>query len=250
MGMKYLAKLEELEEIPVLCDVDPYKNVKKYPFYCHFGDVKEKIKRVIVAINPENHVEVAREFLSRGIPVLLEKPPAKSSEEFSAIAHSPLLEVSEIELYSFPVRNFPKGLEVSEILIERLNRGRGYINPLWDLAWHDLYVLQYLFGDIELKGGSDGDVWELEGTAGGVPFLLRVAWEYEGEVTRRWVLQGKEEIEMNFLTEELRIGEKVFRKGSGDKLRDMVGDFIAGRRREGSAQRALRNLELLESLFV
>ena len=249
MGMKYLAKLEELEELPVLCDIDPYKNVNRYPFYCHFGEVKEEVKKAIVVVDPQHHVEIAREFLERGIPVLLEKPPAMRSEEFRKIWEDPNLEISEIELYSFPVKNFPENVEVSEILIERLNRGRGYINPFWDLAWHDLYLLQYLFGEVEIDSFKEGDVWELEGEAGGVPFRLRVAWEYKGNVVRRWLLKTSEgEILMDFLKEEITINGKVKRKKDGDKLREMVSDFLSGRRREGSTLRALRNLELLEEI--
>ena len=250
MGMKYLAKLEELEELPVLCDVDPYKNVRRYPFYCHFGDIKEDIKRAIVAVNPEHHVEIAGEFLERGIPVLLEKPPAKTSIQFRRIAQNEGLEVSEIELYSFPVKNFPRDLKVESIHIERLNRGRGYINPLWDLAWHDMYILQYLFGELELENFSEGEVWELTGRAGGVPFKLRVAWEYKGDVVRKWTVKTSQgEVVMDFLKEEIAHGGKVLKKKEGDKLREMVDDFLKGRRREGSALRALRNLELLESLL-
>ncbi len=250
MGMKYLAKLEELEEIPVLCDIDPYKNINKYPFYSHFGDVKEEIKRVIIAVNPEHHVEIAQKFLEKGIPVLLEKPPAKSSREFARICNNPKLEISEIELYSFPVKNFPKNVSVKEILIERLNKGKGYINPLWDLAWHDMYILQYLFGDIELLDVKTGEVWELEGKAGGVPFRLRVAWEYKGDVIRRWRLRTADagEIILDFLKEELIYNGKTLRKTHGDKLKEMVSDFLEGMKREGSTLRALKNLKLLESL--
>ncbi len=249
MGMKYLAKLEELKELPVLCDIDPYKNISRYPFYCHFGEIKEDIRKAIVVVDPKHHVEIAKEFLSKGIPVLLEKPPARRSEEFREIWEDPNLEVSEIELYSFPVKNFPKGLEVEEILIERLNRGRGYINPFWDLAWHDLYILQYLFGDVKVDSFREGEIWEMEGSAGGVPFRLRVAWEHKGEVVRRWLLKtGEGEVLMDFLREEITINGEIRRKREGDKLREMVSDFLSGRKREGSALRALRNLELLESI--
>ena len=249
MGMKYLAKLEELQEFPVLCDIDPYKNVERYPFYCHFGEIKESIRRVIVAVNPEHHVEIAESFLERNIPVLLEKPPAKESEEFRRIWKNKNLEISEIELYSLPVKAFPKGVRVREIYIERLNRGRGYINPLWDLAWHDLYVLQYLFGDIELLEAKEGEIWELEGRSGGIPFRLRVAWEYKGEVSRRWEVKTEEgSILMDLFKEEIRYNGKSIRRREGDKLMEMVSDFLKGRRREGSTERALRNLELLESL--
>lgn len=247
MGMKYLAKLEELSALPVLCDVDPYKNVKKYPFYCHFGEVKEDLKGVIVAVDPVHHVEIAESFLEEDIPVLLEKPPAPTSEEFRKIHTHPQLQVSEIELYSFPVKHLPKDIKPTSILIERLNKGRGYINPLWDLAWHDLYVLQYLFGDVEVFSVSEGKVWEMEGKVGGVPFKLRVAWEYEGGVVRRWTLNtDRREVILDFLREEIIIGDQVMRKKSGDKLREMVEDFLKGKNREGSSVRALKNLEILE----
>ncbi|MFN3598854.1 MAG: hypothetical protein ACK4VK_03850 [Aquificaceae bacterium] len=36
------------------------------------------------------------------------------------------------------------------IKIERFGRGRGYISPLWDLAWHDLYLLQRISQDIKI----------------------------------------------------------------------------------------------------
>ncbi len=249
MGMKYLAKLEQLEELPVLCDIDPYKNPNKYPFYCHFGDIKEEIKGVIVAVDPEHHVQIAREFLLRGIPVLLEKPPARSSKDFRTIAGYENLEVSEIELYAFPVRKFPKDIEVGNILIERLNRGRGYINPFWDLAWHDLYVLQYLFGDVTVDSYGTGDVWELRGYAGGVPFLLRVAWNYPGQVKRAWTLETEAgPVVMDFLKNEISFEGNSLRVHGEDKLMRMVEDFLKGKKLEGSSRRALRNLELLESL--
>jgi len=253
MGSKYLLKLQEMGIIPVLCDLNPEKTdlCEVCPFYCHFGDVKEDISRVIIAVNPEDHVQVASEFLSRGIPVLLEKPPASTSEEFRKISDDPNLEVSEIELYSHPVRAYPENLKPDFISIERLNRGRGYINPLWDLAWHDLYILQFLFGDIDLTDYSSGDVWTLKGSAGGIPFELKTAWEYKGDVSRKWILEttSGEKVVMDFLKEELTVNGRITRREKGDKLGEMVEDFLRGRRREGSSLRALRNLELLESLL-
>jgi len=255
MGSKYLRKLRELHVKPVVCDTDPQKSklCKDCPFYRNIDDVKEKISRAIVAVNPENHVRVAEKLLDRGIPVLLEKPPALSSEEFLKIANNPLLEISEIELYSEVVKSFPSKLNPKEILIERLNKGSGYINPLWDLAWHDFYILQYLFGDIKLENVSkNGVVWEVKGKVKGeIPFTLRVAWNYPDEQVRRWsVKTDKEDIVMDFQREEITYGD--FKKGRiyGDKLREMVQDFVEGIRREGSRERALKNLRLLEKLKI
>ncbi len=251
MGSKYLNKLKEFNIKPVLCDIDPSKNslCGECPFYCHFGDVKEEVSRVIVAVDPQDHVEIASKFLSEGVPVLLEKPPATSSREFESIYTSHLLEISEIEAYSYPVRNLPRDLKVEEIRIKRLNRGRGYIDPFWDLAWHDLYLLQILFGKVEVKTFRKGDVWKMEGEAGGIPFTLKVAWEYKGEAVRRWDLStDRGEVVLDLLKEELVLFGRRTRRQRGDKLKEMVEDFLKGVKREGSARRAMENLRILESL--
>jgi predicted dehydrogenase len=251
MGSKYLKKLKDLNIRPVLCDIDPSKNLLcgECPFYCHFGDVKEEVSRVIVAVDPEDHVSIAKEFLRKGIPVLLEKPPAVSSREFEDIWEDPNLEISEIELYSYPVKRIPKGLEVKSIKIERLGKGRGYIDPFWDLAWHDLYVMQYLFGEVEVTSSRKDGVWEMEGYARGIPFTLRVAWEYGGEPVRRWVLETAEgPVVLDMLREELVLGGRHYSRDRGDKLLEMVTDFLKGVRREGSTARAMKNLRILESL--
>jgi predicted dehydrogenase len=253
MGSKYLRKLEELSLKPILCDIDRNKiKDSGHPFYCHYGDVSEKLGGVIVAVDPQEHVKIAKEFLDKGIPVLLEKPPSLRSEEFKSIADNPLLEISEVELYSEAVKNFPLHLEVKSIYIERLNRGRGYINPVWDLAWHDLYILQYLFRSVNLRQVREGKVWTIEGTAGeGIPFRIKLAWNYEGEVSRRWKVEtlSGEEIVMDFYKEEIRYNGVVRTREWGDKLREMVIDFVQGVRREGSRERALRNLELIENIL-
>jgi len=255
MGTKYLRKLKELNLAPILCDIDPEKAgvCGECPFYCHVGDVKEEVQKVIIAVDPKDHVKLAKDFLERGVPVLLEKPPALSSKEFLEIANNPLLEISEIELYSEAVKNFPSNFEPKEILIERLNKGRGYINPLWDLAWHDLYILQYLFGDVEVENVAKRDnFWELTGKVKErIPFTLRVAWEYPGEQRRIWKVKGNEdEVLMDFGKEEILYRGVKRSRLFGDKLREMVEDFLKGIRREGSRERALKNLKILEELRV
>jgi len=255
MGSKYLKKLQELNLKPVVCDTDPRKAkfCKDFVFYRNIDDIKEAISHAIVAVNPENHVKIAKELLDRGIPVLLEKPPALSSEEFLKIADNPLLEISEIELYSEVVKSFPFQINPREILIKRLNKGSGYINPLWDLTWHDFYILQYLFGDIKLENVSKNQmVWEVKGKVKGeIPFTLKVAWNYPNGQVRKWIVKtDKEDIVMDFQREEITFGNFRKRRVYGDKLKEMLQDFLEGIRREGSRERALKNLRLLENLQI
>ncbi|QWK13214.1 MAG: Gfo/Idh/MocA family oxidoreductase [Aquificota bacterium] len=243
MGRKYLSKLEELGQKLVACDIDLQKATDKYPFYCHLGEVKEELKAVIVAIDPIAHVSVSENFLEKGIPVLLEKPPALSIKDFEKIYHYPNLYVSEVETFSSCLKFFPK--KVENIQIERLGKGKGYISPLWDLAWHDLYLLQLFFEDIKIERLTVNKVWELHGRADDVPFSIRTAWQYP-EPSRRWVINGGQVI-LDFAREEVRVGNKlIHREEKRDKLRLMLESFIKGDFDHKSRERAKKNLMLLE----
>lgn len=244
MGNKYFWKLEQLGERLVLCDLDPSKEKKPHPFYCHFGDVQEELKAVIVAVNPEEHVKIAEEFLKKGIPILLEKPPALSSEEFMRIEGYRGLYISEVESYSVCTEFMRKPRR--SLQIERFGRARGYISPLWDLAWHDLYLLQRIWEEIVLERVEIGNgVWTLMGYAEDVPFSIRVAWEHP-QPRRLWNID--DELLLDFGEERVYMGGKVVMEEKRDKLRLMLEDFLSGKWDTGSVKRAMKNIKLLESL--
>ncbi len=242
MGKKYLSKLEDMGEKLVLCDKDPSKDTGKHPFYCHFGDIDEELKAAIIAIDPYMHVEVAQKFLEKGCHVLLEKPPALSSHDFERINSYPNLYVSEIETFSSCIRYFPKDLE--EIRIERLGSGRGYISPLWDLAWHDLYMLQLFFEDIRIESFKKDKAWNIEGKADGVMFRLSVAWEYPSS-SRKWLINGGELV-LDFAKEKVWKEEELILQEKRDKLKMMLESFLRGEYDTKSRERAMRNIKLLE----
>ena len=244
MGNKYFWKLEQMGEKLILCDVDPSKEKKPHPFYCHFGDVKEELRAVIVAVDPREHVGIAKEFLKRGVPVLLEKPPALSSEEFENIKDYQGLYVSEIESYSVCVEFLRKPKK--SLRIQRYGRGRGYISPLWDLAWHDLYLLQRISKNISLEDISvEENVWTIRGLLDHVPFSLSVAWEHP-DPKRVWYID--EEIVLDFGQERVYQDGKLIKEGNRDKLKLMVEDFLQGKFDRESVERAYTNLKLLEKL--
>jgi len=106
-----------------------------------------------------------------------------------------------------------------------------------------------LFGDVQIRRAEEGEIWELEGTVSHIPFRIRVAWNYRKDVTRRWVVQTDGgTVIMNFLREEIICNGHIKKRTGGDKLREMVSDFLKGSKRRGSTARAMRNLEVLESL--
>lgn len=244
MGNKYFWKLEQMGERLVLCDIDPTKGKDGHPFYCHFGEVVEPLKAVIVAVNPQEHVSIAEKFLRDGLPVLLEKPPALSLEEFERISHYRNLYISEVEGYSVCAEFLRKPRE--SLRIERLGRAKGYISPLWDLAWHDLYLMQRVCEDVRLESLKvEGNLCILEGYADGVPFSLSVAWEHP-QPRRRWYIDG--ELILDFGEERVYKKGELLREEKRDKLRLMVESFLKGSYDRKSVERARGNLLLLEKL--
>ncbi|MCS6876057.1 MAG: Gfo/Idh/MocA family oxidoreductase [Aquificaceae bacterium] len=244
MGNKYFWKLEHMGEKLVLCDIDQTKSKDNYPFYCHFGDIKEELKAVIVAVDPKNHTEIAREFLQRGVPVLLEKPPALSSEEFKTIVDYDGLYVSEVESYSVCVEFIRKPKRY--LKIERFGKGKGYISPLWDLAWHDLYLLQKVTCNIRIESLEvNGGVWRVVGFADDIPFELSVAWEHP-QPRRVW--QIDEELLLDFGEERVYENHRLIKEEKRDKLKLMIEKFLSGSFDRGSVLRAYENLKILQNI--
>jgi UDP-N-acetylglucosamine 3-dehydrogenase len=259
MGRKYLNKFLELGLKPTLCDINEKlkEEFKEFNFYCFYDEI-EKHDKVFVAVNPKYHPRIAEYYLSKGSYVFLEKPPALNYEEFKKLVEkfgSENLGVSEIERYSYAVKGFEVPKKVKSIEIFRLNRGKGYINPIWDLAWHDFYLLLYLFGDFEMTETSKiGEYhYTIEGfTEKGIPFRLSVAWNYPKEVKRYWSIKTeKGEIVLDFLNERrLENGKVTSERKEKDKLREMVEDVLENRYDASSVKRALKILKKLEILTI
>jgi hypothetical protein len=255
MGKKYLRKFEELGLKPTLCDIDASlkEKFKEFPFYCFHGDIEGTPEKVFIMVDPVYHREIAEYFLSKGSYVFLEKPPALSFGEFYNLVEKygkESLGVSEIERYSPVVKNFFLSPAVEHIEIKRLNKGKGYVNPLWDLGWHDLYLLlsslpfpqkdgKLLLKEVEKLSSFYWKVFgEIHGEDFKIPFSLEVAWNYEGEPRRFWkILKNSGEVKIiDFLSSKV------------DKLLIMVKEVLEGRYPSESVDRALMILKALEEI--
>jgi len=249
MGSKYLKKFLERGIEPAVCDLDLSKAPAGLRFYRDFEKIDFVPDLVVAAVDPRNHPRIARRFLPEGSKVFLEKPPAPSSAEFRPLAerYEGSLFVSEIERYSKALEGF-KTKGVTSIEIRRLNPKRGYLDPLWDLGWHDFYLLLDLFKDLGIKRVSkSGFHYRVEGFAGGVPFTYEVAWDAE-RPERVWRLEtSKGEVVLDFLREErFENGKRVSFRSEGDKLGEMIDDLLKEAYDPASARRAVKVLEVLE----
>ncbi len=248
MGLKYLRKLEELNVNIRISDVDEGKaEGLPYPFIYNLEDVPESTTHAIVAIDPKDHVEVSSTLLKKGIKVLLEKPPALNSKDFEKIKDEENLYISEIELYNPCILNLKDKLKgIKRIESKRLNKGIGYFSPLWDLAWHDLYIMDFLAGDIKIeKAEGKGFFRKVKGFAGSVPFTLEVAWKHEGDVERSMMLNG---YKIDFVEGVIYEGDKNICENKKDKLKLMVTAFLNGTYLKGSKERASRIIRELEKI--
>ena len=134
-----------------------------YPHLLATEDFHELIDRgveaVVIATPPATHFEIARECLDHGLHVLVEKPlTLNSAQAEDLIASAKAKQRTLMVGHTF---EFNSGVQALKNLIDkgelgkilyidsaRLNLGlfQKDINVLWDLAPHDISILNYILG--------------------------------------------------------------------------------------------------------
>ncbi len=255
MGSKYVNKFNELMLDYVLVDSDIQKlnhyppNIKKFTNIDQA--MEEGLDAVFIATSPQSHIPLAKVFLNEGINVMVEKPPSLSRRDFEealdlAYKKNVFFSVSEIELKSSSVRNLYINEDVGIVEGYRLNLGKGYINPFFDLAWHDLYIFSYLFGNFKLKNVEIiSNIAKVEAVGEKTDFILEVAWLHP-YVKREWNLKTSQgNINLNFVEDKITYPSgKVVEKDNQDKLRLMIKEFLENPSYESS----LRSLNILKEI--
>jgi predicted dehydrogenase len=154
-------------QLAALCDLDARRLEElgaQYPSarqYTEPGDLlaDDEIDAIAIATPVASHLELARGALEAGKHVLVEKPFTSSSsdaEELLAIAAAAdrVLMVDHVFLYSPAVRKLGElcaSGQLGDLLFidsVRINLGmfQHDVNVLWDLAPHDLSIIDYLLG--------------------------------------------------------------------------------------------------------
>lgn len=261
MGSKYVNKFRELGLDYVLIDTQA-SQFEKYPEdvpkYTDLDKAlsKEDIKFLFVATSPISHIPIAKKVIERNINVMIEKPPALDRRDFEetleyAIKNNVFLSVSEIELNSSSVRNLKIENNIEKVEGYRLNLGKGYINPFFDLAWHDLYIFSYLFGNSSIKNVKiEGNQVEVKAQSDSTELDLKVAW-LNPFLKRNWILKSKDNfITLDFVEDKILYPSgKVIEKDNIDKLKLMIENFIKKPSYE-SSYRALNILKEIEKLKI
>jgi predicted dehydrogenase len=120
----------------------------------------QEVNGVVIATPAGTHFELAREALSAGKHVFVEKPLATKVSEVDELdrlakARDLLVVAGHTFIYNAAVRYVKKLLDAGElgeiryIYSQRLNLGRirSDIDALWNFAPHDISIIQYWLGD-------------------------------------------------------------------------------------------------------
>jgi predicted dehydrogenase len=144
---------------------------------------KREIDAVAIATPPGTHFEIAMKALEAGKHVFVEKPLALSSPECtkliaSAAEHKLTLMVGHTFVYTAAVNKVKELIEAGElgdiyyISTERVNLGifQDDINVIWDLAPHDVSILNYVLDSMPESVSAEGHSY-IRGDAEDVAFL-------------------------------------------------------------------------------
>jgi len=158
-------------ELVKICEIsnDRRNFIKNlYPKIHSTDDVNEilndnKIDAVIIATPVSSHYKLAMKVLNSNKHVLIEKPMAQTTQEVEKIAFKSnekklVAMVGHTFLYNSAVRYIKKLIkqnilgEIRYIYSQRLNLGRirNDVNALWNLAPHDISIIQFWLDNPEI----------------------------------------------------------------------------------------------------
>jgi predicted dehydrogenase len=134
---------------PKVDEVRPLAERFEIPLYADYRDLFDKVDAVSIAVPTRLHFEVAREFLERGIHVLLEKPIAPDyaqAEELFRVARSggAILHVGHVERFNGAVQEIQKIID-RPLLIECRR-----IGPYAKRIIDDGVVLDVMIHDLDI----------------------------------------------------------------------------------------------------
>jgi predicted dehydrogenase len=170
IGIGYWGKiiLRNLESMGkkniVVCDTT-FSNEKKYQDYEAFNDYKQlDCDHVFITTPTSTHYEICKYFLEKEVKIFCEKPLTTLSSEAEelyniAFQKNTILFTNWIFTYNSHIETIKRDYEsgklgnIRSVSMNRLNLGpeRFDVNARWDLASHDISIIQYLFSKKPVK---------------------------------------------------------------------------------------------------
>jgi predicted dehydrogenase len=143
---------------------------------------------VVIATPAHTHYELAKQALEAGKHVLVEKPITTRSDQGEELcrlakANGLVLLVGHIFLYNAAVRFVKRSIDAGElgrvyyVSMVRTNLGpiRMDVNAAWDLAAHDIAIVDYWLGGSARSVSATGGTWINPGIEDSVFATLRYA---------------------------------------------------------------------------
>jgi predicted dehydrogenase len=242
-GMNYVRLLSELSETEVVavCDRMPdrlYEVKRRFPNVRMTTEVEdiasmEDVDAVIVCTSATTHYQIARCLLEAGKHILVEKPITTSVTHTEELIR--LAEKHDVKLMVGHVFLFNPGIELVKTYIEQGELGKIYylhacrtnlgpirqdVNVLWDLATHDVSILNYLLDSVpqwvnasgaKVLGNNREDVgFVVLGYPSGVRGHIHVSWADPNKVREIVVVGSNTRIAFDDLSvqEKVRVYEK------------------------------------------
>ncbi|UFT98852.1 Gfo/Idh/MocA family oxidoreductase [Radiobacillus kanasensis] len=172
-GPNLIRNLDAIKDVKLkyIADLDPVNLAKmrdKYPYVLTVDDYTqllkdEEVDMILIATPVTTHFRFAKEALEHGKHVFVEKPltdSVESSKVLCSLADQKglTLMTGHTFVYTGAVRKMKEIIDSGEIgdvlqvSSQRLNLGlfQRDTNVIWDLAPHDISIINYLMGDVEL----------------------------------------------------------------------------------------------------
>ena len=213
-GPKLARNFQELEgsEVVSACDTRPDRLesiARNYPNLRLYRDHRELIRdpavaAVVVATPASTHFEIAREALQEGKHALVEKPLTSNSRDARELVELALkkrlvLMTGHTFLYHGAIRKIRdllRGGELGDLLyLDSTRASLGLfqedVNVIWDLASHDLSIMDFLFADPPVSVSATGAAHTDRGLEDMAFITLKFPNNLIGHVTVNWLSPTK-----------------------------------------------------------
>jgi UDP-2-acetamido-3-amino-2,3-dideoxy-glucuronate N-acetyltransferase len=212
-GANHVRVFEQLGALRVACDADQARLAELKAVHPDvetgsdpaFVLARHDITAVVVATPPATHAELALEALEAGKDVLVEKPMALSIEDGQRLVETAerarrVLAVGHLMEYHPAVRRLQELIaegalgRVREIYAHRLNLGKIRLveSALWNLATHDVAIMQRLLGTTPQEVSCSASQGVRAGVADSTLTTLRFPGDVRAHSFASWLHPFKE----------------------------------------------------------